>query len=75
MPRILFFRDKAKRNFIILKHFVWFQDLEIAADFNIAVPIRELLLRLKDSGHINVSNLIVNEFLCLSVSILADNGI
>ena len=32
-----------------------FQDLEIAADFNIAVPTEELLQKLNDSGHINVS--------------------
>jgi hypothetical protein len=32
-----------------------FQDLEIAADFNVAVPIAEFLQKLKESDHINVS--------------------
>ncbi|XP_045197016.1 mitogen-activated protein kinase kinase kinase 4-like isoform X2 [Mercenaria mercenaria] len=30
------------------------KDLEIAADFNVAVPIAEFLLKLKESDHINV---------------------
>lgn len=37
-------------------HDFLFQDLEIAADFNVAVPTAELLEKLKESNHLSVSN-------------------